>query len=70
MLFNTRIIKYVCRYQRDRLSTESRYSYGVVKNRKEVRPLTEKDFQQTAINKVHNIIKYSLNELLILHKLL
>lgn len=36
-----------------RLSNESRYSsYGVVKNRKEVRPLTEKEFQQTAINKV------------------
>lgn len=43
-----------------RLSTESRYSsYGVVKNRKEVRPLTEKEFQQTAINKVQNIIKFN-----------
>lgn len=42
---------FICRNRR--LSNESRYSsYGVVKNRKEVRPLTEKDFQQAAIYKV------------------
>ncbi|XP_050440455.1 kinetochore protein NDC80 homolog [Adelges cooleyi] len=42
-------------YKNRRLSTESRYSsYGVVKNRKEVRPLTEKDFQQAAIQKIQN----------------
>ncbi|XP_015376348.1 PREDICTED: kinetochore protein NDC80 homolog [Diuraphis noxia] len=41
-------------YKNRRLSSESRYSNygGVLKNRKEVRPLTEKDFQQTAIYKV------------------
>ncbi|XP_027853547.2 kinetochore protein NDC80 homolog [Aphis gossypii] len=43
-------------YKNRRLSSESRYSNygGVVKNRKEVRPLTEKDFQQTAIHKIQN----------------
>lgn len=42
-----------------RLSSESRYSsYGVVKNRKEVRPLTDKEFQQGAIQKVYILIKY------------
>lgn len=50
-------------YRNRRLSTESRYSsYGVVKNRKEVRPLTDKDFQQTAIYKVCLIfLKYTFN---------
>ncbi|XP_050522455.1 kinetochore protein NDC80 homolog isoform X2 [Daktulosphaira vitifoliae] len=42
-------------YKSRRLSTESRYSsYGVVKNRKEVRPLTDKDFLQSAIQKIQN----------------
>lgn len=46
-------------YKNRRLSSESRYSsYGVVKNRKEVRPLTEKEFQQSAIIKIQN---YFLN---------
>jgi len=45
-----------------RLSTESRYSsYGVVKNRKEVRPLAEKDFQQAAIHKIQNYFLTSPN---------
>ncbi|XP_025204202.1 kinetochore protein NDC80 homolog [Melanaphis sacchari] len=36
-------------------NSEPHYSnYGVVKNRKEVRPLAEKDFQQTAIHKIQN----------------
>ncbi|KAE9545165.1 hypothetical protein AGLY_000708 [Aphis glycines] len=36
-------------------NSEPRYShYGLVKKRKEVRPLTEKDFQQTAIHKIQN----------------
>lgn len=40
-------------FRNNRLSTESRYSnYGMVKNRKEVRPLAEKDFQQSAVYKV------------------
>lgn len=42
-------------YKNRRLSSESRYSsYGVVKNRKEVRPLTDKEFQQGAIQKIQN----------------
>jgi len=49
-------------YRSRNSNSESRYShYGLVKKRKEVRPLTEKDFQQTAIQKVLyniNIIKY------------
>ncbi|VVC40485.1 Kinetochore protein Ndc80 [Cinara cedri] len=47
-------------YKNRRLSTESRYSsHGVVnKNRKEVRPLSEKEFQQAATNQIQN---YFLN---------
>lgn len=58
LIFKLKLINlYLCRSRR--LSTDSRYSsYGVVKNRKEVRPLAEKDFQQAAIYKVWNIIKY------------
>lgn len=54
IIFVNYLINNFVRFRNRRLSNESRYSSygGVVKNRKEVRPLTEKDFQQAAIYKV------------------
>lgn len=48
-IFKTNL--YLCRDRK--LNTEFHYrGYCSFKNKKEVRPLTDKEFQQTAVNKV------------------